>query len=503
MKVAEEQLPVLVGAAQLVQRDVDLGEALGPLEMLERVSRDAAEDAGVAASALERLDTIAVIDAVAWRTTNAPRLVADALHAKPSRELTSGVGGEVPVAVLNELAQRIAEGRSEMALLTGCNNVRSMMRARKEGVALDWATPTVQPGEPEVFRETLPGASELEKQHGLASPTQIYPIFENALRARHGAGLEEHRARMGELFHPFTVVAAANPYAWFPVERSAHELVTPTSANRMIGFPYTKYLNAVMETDQAAAVLLMSAGTARELGVPKESLVYWRGGADAIEEAWFPTERPDLGNCPAMEASQRGALERAGITLDEVDRFDFYSCFPSAVGMACEVLGLEPTDPRGLTVTGGLPYAGGPGNNYSTHAIATMVDELRAGRGKNALVTGNGWYLTKHSAAVLSSSPPLGELAAAGTAAVAEASGKPEIAAEASGLGTIETYTVLYGRDNVPERGVVVGRLDDGKRFIANTPGDRTFLEAFAAVEAVGRTGKVTATDDGNRIELD
>lgn len=492
--------PVLVGGAQLIHRGGELAESPSPLEMLTRVAHDAAQDAGLGSAALEALDTVAVVDAVAWRTTNAPRLLAETLGAKPARELCSGVGGEVPVSMLNDLAERIATGRSRMALLAGCNNVHSMMLARKAGVKLDWMNPTIQPGEPEVFRETLPGASEAEVEVGLASPTQIYPIFENALRARRGLDLEAHRARMGALFHPFTKVAAANPYAWFPVERSAAELATPTSKNRMIGFPYPKYLNAVMTTDQAAAVLLMSAADARSRGIPEEHWVYWRGGADAIEEAWFPSQRPDHGQCPAMQAAQRAALERAGFLLEEIDRFDFYSCFPSAVAMACEMSGLEIDDPRGLTVTGGLPYAGGPGNNYSTHAIATMLEELRAGRGRNGMVTGNGWYLTKHSAALLSTNPPEGELASAGSAELpTELPSTPvEIEREANGSGTVETYTVLYGRDNVPGRGIVIGRLEGGGRFLANTPDDRELLEAFVAVEAVGRSGRVEHREGRN-----
>jgi hypothetical protein len=36
-------------------------------------------------------------------------------------------------------------------------------------------------------------------------------------------------------------------------------------------------------------------------------------------------------------------------------------------------------DTRPLTVTGGLPWFGGPGNNYSTHAIATMMEGGGAG----------------------------------------------------------------------------------------------------------------------------
>ena len=70
--------------------------------------------------------------------------------------------------------------------------------------------------------------------------------------------LDEHARRLGEMMTEFTAVAATNPYAWFPTARSAEELATPTPENRMIGFPYTKYLNAVLNTDQAGAYVMTS-----------------------------------------------------------------------------------------------------------------------------------------------------------------------------------------------------------------------------------------------------
>ena len=495
--------PVIVGVAQLVQRDVDLAEALDPLTMLVRMAREAADECGAGARALAALDTIAVVPVAGWRTENPPRALGDALSARPSREIVCGVGGEFPIAMFNELASSIATGRSQVALMAGCNNMKTLRRSAKQGVKVDWTTEVSRPGSPEVFGKTLPGASERERHYGLAMPSEIYPIFENALRVQRKLGLEEHRARMGKLFHPFTKVAAANPYAWFPVERLAEELTTVAPENRMVGFPYTKYLNAVLDTDQAAAVLLMSEAQARNLGVAEEHWVYWRGGADAVEEAWWPSERPDHAACPAMKASQLRALERSAIPLDEIDRFDLYSCFPAAVGMACEMLDLAFDDARGLTVTGGLPYFGGPANNYTTHGLAQMATELREGRGANGLVTGNGWYLTKHSAAVLSTIPPEGDLEAAGTAPPLHdlPTAPVEVADEVNGRATVETYTVLYGRDSQPQRGIVVGRLEDGRRFLANTSDDRDLLEAFAAEEAIGRAGAVR--HDGERNIFD
>jgi acetyl-CoA C-acetyltransferase len=178
---------------------------------------------------------------------------------------------------------------------------------------------------------------------------------------------------------------------------------------------------------------------------------------------------------------------------------DFYSCFPVAVEMACEMLGLEEDDPRGLTVTGGLPYAGGPGNDYTLHSLATMMNRLRQQPGAAGLVTGNGWYLTKHSATVVASAPrEHGEWSPPGAAPEDDVPAETRATAPAEGRGTIETYTVLYDREGAPKRGVIVGRSKAGRRFVANTAEDRTVLEGLVSEEAVGRTGWVSHQDGRN-----
>ena len=332
-------------------------------------------------------------------------------------------------------------------------------------------------------------------------PAQVYPLFENALRAKRGLSLERHRQGMGKLFSRFTEVAAGNPYAWFPTRRSADEITTVAPTNRMVAFPYTKYLNAVLETDQAAGVLMMSTEAARRLGVPESRWIYWHGGANSEEEVWFASDRSSLATSPALRGAVGGALAQAGTALGEIAHFDFYSCFPVAVEMACEMLGLEEDDPRGFTFTGGLPYAGGPGSNYTLHSLATLAQKLRADVGATGLVTGNGWYLTKHSASVWSTAPP--RAGARFDPGLPDVAPNPpvEVAEHASGAGRVEAYTVLYERDGSPVRGIVLGRLDDGRRFIANTPNDRDFLEAFVSDEQVGCGGRLQQRDNLNRFD--
>ncbi len=497
--MSESRRPVLVGVAQLVQRDVELSQVLSPLDMLERVATGAAEDAGVGRRLLDGLDTVALVDGVGWRPRNAPGLLAERLGIRPRREWLSTVGGEAPLVLVNRLARLVASGEVRTALVAGAHNVRSLRRAQTARVKLE--QPSGSAPEAERIGVNRRGSSAEEADYGLAMPTEVYPIFENALRARRGLDLQAHRRSLGRLMSRFSEVAAKNPYAWFPTARSADEIAEVTPRNRMVTYPYTKYMNAVIETDQAAALLLVSAETARELGVPEERQVHWRGGAEAVEQIWFPSERESFCESPAMRSAATGALQEAGVEVADVSHFDFYSCCPVAVEVACEGLGLSEDDPRGFTVTGGLPYAGGPGNNYTLHSLATMVERVREENGRAGLVTGNGWYLTKHAATVLAAAPGETLPAAAGPVAAPDVPETTASTQPCTGAARVETYTVTYDRDGAPARGIVVGRSDEGRRFVANTPDDRALLEDLVASEAVGREGRVRVEDGRNLFD--
>lgn len=487
----EENQIVLIGVGQSVQREVSLDEARGPVDLMAAASRLAAEDSTLGTRLFAELSLVATVDAFAWQPANAARLLADAVGASPRRLVHSTVGGNTPQAYVAWLAEEIRAGRAGTCLLAGVNVVASMTQARKAGVRLDW--PTGGGEAAERFGQDRPGGTDYENAHGLFLPANTYPLFENALRARRGLSVRDHALAIGRMFSRFTQVAAANPNAWFPVERSAEELVTPSAANRWVSFPYTKYLNAVMAVDQAAAVIVTSAAEARRLGVPEERQVWFLGGGAASEDPWNVSERPRLDACPAMAFAAEQALARAGVEVADLDFFDLYSCFPVAVELACEGLGIAEDDPRGLTCTGGLPYFGGPGNNYTLHGIAAMADALRAKPGGTGLVTGNGWYLTKHAAGVYSSAPPTRRPRPEPDPARARHPQGPVAVTETpDGDAIVESYTVVCGRSGEPETGIVVGRLDSGQRFLAHTPADRALLEDWMASEAVGRRGRAS-----------
>ena len=502
-----KKYPVLIGVGQSIYPADDYSAAPSPLESMHQVTLKAAEDACLTPQQLENLDAIGMMETILWSPKNGPDLLAESLNIKRCKHISMRTGGQTPVTLLNLFARDIAEGRSEFALLVGTNNLHTLNQSKAD---LNW--PTGGSGAPEIIGLPNWGNSPLEAEYGMNEATTVYPMIENALRAERGLSLSTHIDAVANLMSPFTRIAAGNPYAWFPTERSAKEIATVSRANRMITYPYTKYLNAVISTNQSAAVIICSIEKAIQLGVPEQQWVYWRGGDQAREKIWHFSDRASFTKCKAMGDAASNALSEAGCLTDNISVFDFYSCFPSAIEMACKELGIAEDDPRDFTVTGGLPYAGGPGNNYALHSIAAMAQRVRSSQNTKehtGLVTGNGWYMTKHAAAVLSSEPPIKPYKPASNG-VQDKINTPANTIPGEALATrpvndkqstIETYTVTFHRDGTPARGIVVGHTSEGQRFVANTPNDRDLLETFCETEQVGCVGKVSSEQSSSGIE--
>ncbi|MCG2840708.1 acetyl-CoA acetyltransferase [Sandaracinobacter sp. RS1-74] len=500
----DPRTPVLVGVAQSVDRVSAPGQGLSPQEMMAAVARAAIADSGgrqveaaIDAVAVVRLFQDSGFGAPFGRQDNLPWSVARRIGASPKRMLYGPVGGNSPQMLVNVFAEAIGHGEQEVVLLAGCEPIRSQARALKAGLKLDWAEEAPEPAEE--WPEKTRYASEHEMRHGLALPVNIYPLFENALGQHYGRTPLAHRRAIGALMARFTEVAAENPYAQLPVARTAEEIITPEGDNRYIGYPYTKYLNANMFVDQAAALLLMSTAAADRLGVPQAKRVYLHGSADTQDKILL-SERVNYWSSPAIAVGARAALKQAGIGTDAIGHMDLYSCFPSAVEIAADAIGLRHDDSRGLTLTGGLPYFGGPGNNYAMHGIAEVAALCRAIPGQPGFLFANGGYLTKHSFGVWSTAPrPFERRDPAGYQAEIDAMESPPFTEKPSGRGVVETFTVVHDKGN-PAFALLIGRLEGrGTRFLAqihDNPG------ALVDVPVVGQAVEVRAGDAVNLARL-
>ena len=507
--------PVLIGVGQHAERIGQPGyRGLSPVELAAQAARAALADAQATAGdagLASRLDTVAgvrqfeistpVAVAPLGRSDNYPRSVARRLGADPARAILEVSGGQGPQHLITELAGEIAAGRSELALVFGSEAISTVRNLAGADDKPDFTEHVG--GQLEDRGYGLTGlSSKYAREHGLRNAITQYSLFENARRGRLGLGSDEYAKLMGELFAPFTEVAAANPYASAPVARSAEELVTATERNRYVSDPYTRMIVARDQVNQGAAVLIASVATARTLGVPEQRWVYLHGHADLREQVLL--DRDDLSAYPAAVSAVRHALVQAEVGLDDIATFDLYSCFPIAVFAVCDGIGLATDDPRGLTLTGGLPFFGGAGNNYSMHAVAETVGRLRQRPGAVGLVGANGGALSKYSAAVYSTTPRAWQaIDDAAAQAQIDALPSPAVVEQADGRAVVETYTVDPGRPGkVGPTVIVVGRLAaDGSRFLARTrPDDAATVAALRAGELLGR--QVDVVSEGGRNYL-
>ena len=507
--MVDPRTPVIVGVGQFTERiDVDGYRGMSSVELATEAARAAVRDCGADAAAVaQAIDTVAGTrqfeisgpqDPPLGASDNYPRSVARRLGAEPARAVLEVIGGQSPQHLVTEFAGAIAAGTADTVLLFGSENTSTLryFAARDDkpdhSETIDGQLDDRGYGYDGIF-------DEYTIKHGLIGAPVQYGLLENARRARLGISVADYRTQMAELFAPFSKVAAKNPYSSSPVERSAEELATVADSNRMICDPYPRLMVARDQVNQGAAVLLTSVESARKLGVPEEKWVYLRGHADMKEIKLL--ERAELGYSDAAVIAVNEALRVAGITLDEVAAFDLYSCFPFPVFNICDGTGLAPDDERGLTLTGGLPYFGGPGNNYSMHGIAEAVNEVRDRPGKFALVGGNGGIASKYSVGIYSTEPA--EWVADRSVALQDqfdAQDRVTITEKADGAATVETYTVRY--DWTPRTGIIIGRLDaDGSRFLATTT-DESLVELLSNGEPLGAKIVVTAGEKRNTATL-
>jgi acetyl-CoA C-acetyltransferase len=457
--------PVIVGVGEVVRRPGDDGPT-EPGALAAEAVGDALADAGAGDAPLPRVGALAMAPPVAWQDGDPGRRVADLLGLDGVRTLRSSKqGGNGPQLLVNEIAARIQAGALDAAIVCGAEALSTLRGAMKRGEDPGWPAPDAEREADEVLEGEAVANTEAEMAAGLFAPITAYPLIENALRAAAGETPAEHLDRVARLWSRFSEIATGQPAAWTPVAYTPEQLRTASRDNRQVTLPYTKLLNANIQTDQAAALIVCSAGVAEELGIPRDQWVFVVAGAGATDE-WFMSERRELHRSPAIRACGDALFAHAGIGPEELGPVDLYSCFPSAVQLAAGELGLSLE--RDLTCTGGLTFFGGPGNNYATHGIGAVARRLRdAEPGTVGLASAIGWYATKHALGLYSNEPP------GRPYALADAEPEPvaprSVAEPADAEATAETCTIVYDRDGAPVYGILFALLDDGRRAVAKS----------------------------------
>ncbi len=493
--VEEDRIPVIIGVGEICDRPLVDTEGLDSIELM--LAALAAAEADVGTSVLGQLDWLGVEDEISFPVPAPQDVLAGRLPRRPRIAVkTFEASGDGPVQLIADAANLIGRGEIGLAAAVGGEALRTAAKRAQADIAAGRESPKSS-----IAEVAASGAKPIARKHGLLTPIDVYPLYENATRAAWGQTLAEGQAETAAIWAGFSQVAEANPYAWMRRAVAAETIAAPSADNRMVSFPYTKLMVANASVNMGAAVIVASLAVARRLGVAEDRLVYVGANAAAHEDEDFLL-RDSYERSASLEATVAVALDRSGLEVADIDHVELYSCFPCVPKMARRVLDWPAEKPA--SVYGGLTFGGGPIGNCMMHAAARMVVKLREG-GEHGLIVANGGYATHSHSLVLSRRPvPAGTFPLdydVQAEADARRGAAPDLIDDHEGEGTIETFTIPFDRKGGPRSGTVIARTPAGARFLAHVPGEDADMLAFLMAgdaQPIGSSGR--AVRRGDRI---
>ncbi len=455
MKSIAARTPVLVGIGVASRREDDWRRALEPIDLMGEAvlsaGADAASGAGIAGSQQIVTDLLRGVQWIAvpkgrWAYEDPSAEIAKLIGTPHAHRVLSSVG-VLQQTLIGQACERIAQGDVHTTLVVGADAGYRLLRAQ---IAGDSPTERQCAGTPdEYWRPADELRHPAEKRAGLKMPVGLYALIDSAWRRHHGVDLDTHREALARMLVEFSKVAASNPHAWQQREVTRADVLTPSPKNPMQALPYTRMHCSSWNVDQGAALLFCSAERATALGIDPARWVYpWVSTESNHMTA--VTARADLHRCVGAEIAGRAALEAAGLSGPELDLVELYSCFPIAVQLYADALGLSSSQP--LTLTGGMHFAGGPYNNYQLQSTARAASLFRAGRWKTALVSGVSGIVTKQGFGVWGKEPPSARFIYRDlTSDVAREALSLPVAEHYTGHARLLASTVTYARGEPPK----------------------------------------------------
>jgi acetyl-CoA C-acetyltransferase len=485
------ETPVIVGVGFERESSEDPTTCAEPYRLMERAVRRAAAEAGSSAL-LGQIESISIPQGM-WEYRNPGRLLAAALGCPSATSILSDLG-VLQLSLLSDLCRAIAAGRQHVGVITGGE---AKFRELRAAITARPVASTEQPEDtppPDVHHTSSdPWVSDLETRAGLAGPVELFAMMESALRHADGLEVEGHRDRIAELYSRFSEVAAGNPHAWRRETVSSREIRDPSPRNAMLAFPYTKRHCSQWNVNQAVAILVCSAARARELGLAREGWVFPIAAAQSKHVVPL-AQQQRLHTHPGTILSGERAYALAGVSARDVTAAELYSCFPAAIQSFARDLGLGESCP--WTVTGAMPFAGGPYNSFSLEGVARMVEVLRGVEGgggprrRIGLVSNLSGIFGKQACALFSNLPnPDGYRFEDVTAAVAAHDVPQPLNGDYAGPATVVGYTVVCA-GGTPSHAIAICQTPAGERTVVRSE-DGAVLESMMREEFCGREIRV------------
>lgn len=480
----DPRTPVIVSASQLSHRE---GKA-EPVDLMTQVAEMALADGGT--DLRSAIQSVRVVKGI-WPYEDPGSLVAERLGVNDVSTAITQLGGNEAFDLVNHTASEIQSGELDAALICSAETMRTRRADKQAGRTSPYLSERDGAAPTKTFGTDRELGDATEYYAGTTVAANFYAMAETALRHRNRESVDAHRQRIAALWARASAIAATNPSAWIPDVATAEEIGTPGVGNRMVASPYPKLMTSNINVDQAAALVMCSAQTALDRGVPRDRIVFPVAGAGG-HDVWETRNRWAFDESPALRIAGRAVLDAAELEIDDVALLDLYSCFPSAVQVAQREL--EISAEREFTITGGLTFAGGPFNSYCMHSLVRSVELLRESPEDQALLSGNGGFFTKHAFLALSGSEPAAPFQLVRPQAEIDAEPTRPEAAETPPNAVIDTYTVTFDRDGAPDRAIVAVVDATGSRTLTNST-DPSTIAVLLDTDACGLDVRVAPGD--------
>jgi len=485
--------PVIVGVGQLLDHPAENEDGLEPLDLIINALKIADEDS--CHKFLAKADYIDIQNITSRSYENISGMIIQKLNLSPNYCVYHDVSGELPIKNLCEAANRIASGSSKISVICGGESTWSVKRAKNRGVLLSsWS------GTENSSKSWIPNVDDIVRKYGLHLPVRAYALYENACRSRWQQSMAEAQRESGELQKRASEIALTNHFSWTKSRKKVNDIITPSSNNKLIAWPYTKLMIANNNLNSGTAIIITSLGLARAHGINPQKLIYIHAGGYASEPDSI-LERDNYYHSSAMEAVFDRVFTANKLTMKDIAYTEIYSCFPCVTKLAKRII--HPQLYQDLTVVGGMTFCRAQLSNFMSQAIVEMVRKLRI-KGTYGLLYGNGHYLTHAAGVIISTQPPTSKRLPIHLNIQDTANSRmdkiPDLIEQHEGAGTIETYTVVY-ENNIELFWIVVARTNENKRFIAitkqNARSDRIPL-LHNSRDIIGIQGKSTIQNGYN-----
>ena len=392
--------------------------------------------------------------------------------------------------LINEACQKIETGEINASIILGGEARFKQLRAVIEKKEYFETKLDENPDFYIKAKEDLYGDEELAELGAMA--VGYYATMETAIRKNDGEGIEEHQNNIALMYEEFSKIASENKDGWLNHPYAKEEILETSKKNKMLAYPYNKLHCTSWNVNQSAAMIICSEELANELEIDNKKRVYPISSSEnnhmiAIQQR--PKLYESLGMTYAANSINK-MIERLDIKLDA---YDLYSCFPAAIKMFTKSIGLDSEIPK--TVTGSMPYAGGPLNSFVIHSTVKMIQKIRALEVKYGLITGVSGMMTKQSFCVWGKEYKEHFIFDDVTERAKLDESPIELSNISEGKGEIIGYTIIEGSENAAK---AVLYLDDEKkhRKVVSSM-DKNFINLLMEEEWVG---KILKFKDGQAI---